>query len=381
MKKKVALFHPWIKSQGGAEKVVLEIAKSKKFDIDIYTWAYDPENTFPEFKKYNINVLVPKYFRWLARSHLLRGLFFPLSFLKKIPLKNYDKFLISTSGLAEFITFRNYKKGQAYAYVHTPLREADQKIIEWNLQNRYRGKFFSKYLYLAAVKVYRVFEKMPWKNLDVVIFNSELTLSRAKRRNLLSGQKSHVVSPPVDFKRLKGSRAKQKKQFFYVSRLNPPKRQDLLIEAWKGFVKKHPGYELVLVGTPDNKKYLKRLHKLVGDENSIQIKNHLPDKELGKLIGSSMAGIFLGYQEDAGIVPLEILALGKPLLAVDEGGYVDLIKDNKAFYKIKERHDRKEMVSEIESSLGKFVSGYKAPKKVQKIKTKNFIEEINSILN
>ena len=36
--KKIALFHPWLKSRGGAERVVLEILKSNK-NIDLYTWV------------------------------------------------------------------------------------------------------------------------------------------------------------------------------------------------------------------------------------------------------------------------------------------------------------------------------------------------------
>ena len=71
------------------------------------------------------------------------------------------------------MTFRNYKKGKTYAYCHTPLREANKKIILWNLNNRYKGNFIRKNIYLIAVKIYKIFEKKAWKKLDVVIFNSE----------------------------------------------------------------------------------------------------------------------------------------------------------------------------------------------------------------
>jgi len=45
--------------------------------------------------------------------HILRGMFLPMSLFGKIPLEKYDKFLISTSGVGEFISFRNYKEGSA----------------------------------------------------------------------------------------------------------------------------------------------------------------------------------------------------------------------------------------------------------------------------
>jgi hypothetical protein len=56
-KLKIALFYPWIKSRGGAEKVLLEIMKIKDFEFDLYTWVYDDKNSFEEFKNLKINVL------------------------------------------------------------------------------------------------------------------------------------------------------------------------------------------------------------------------------------------------------------------------------------------------------------------------------------
>jgi len=378
-KKKIALFHPWIKSRGGAEKVVLEILKSKKYNIDLYTWVYDKENTFKEFKNFKINVVAPKIAKKLSRLHILRGLFLPITLFSKIPLEKYDFFLISTSGLAEFITFRNYKKGKTYAYCHTPLREANKKIVKWNFANRYEKNILKKYIYFVAVKIYRIFEKQAWKKLDVVIFNSELSKSRAEEHKLIGKQKTHIIYPPIDFLQFERLKTKIGKHFVYISRLNPPKRQDLLIEAWKKFSKKNKGYKLILIGTPDNKKYYKKLLKLSKENNSIEIKSNVKDKELRDLLRSSKAGIFLGYQEDFGIVPLEILAAGKPLLAIDEGGYVNVIKNHPLFHKIKEKHSRKEMVNEIAKELENFVKK-KQKKTTKQIKTKNFIKEIDKIL-
>ena len=56
-KKKIALFHPWLKSKGGAEKVVLELLKDRDNEVDVFTWVYDQEKTFEEFKNFRINVI------------------------------------------------------------------------------------------------------------------------------------------------------------------------------------------------------------------------------------------------------------------------------------------------------------------------------------
>ena len=378
VKEKIALFHPWIKSRGGAEKVVLELANLKNFDVDIYTWVYEPDKTFEEFKKLNVKVIAPKFARKFSRSYLLRGLFFFASLFSKIPLEEYDKFLISTSGVGEFITFRNYKKGKTYAYIHTPLREATPEIVKWNLENKYSHKTLKKLIYLLFVKIYLSFEKLAWKKLDVLIFNSELSELRARNRNLMGKQKECVVYPPIELDRLNKIKKQKGNQFVYISRLNPPKRQDLLIEAWKRFSKKKKGYELLLVGNTENKEYYEQLLKISKGDKSIKILTDVKTKELEEILGRAKAGIFLGYQEDFGIVPLEILAAGKPLFAVDEGGYVNLIKNNPLFHKIKEKHSRVEMIDEIEKGLFEFDK--KIFKWREKIVLKDFKNEMEKIL-
>lgn len=373
--KKIALFHPWIKSKGGAEKVVLELLQKSKQKIDVYTWVYDKKNTFEEFKKFDIKVIAPKFMQRISRKYIFRGLFLFVSFFSKIPLEKYDKFLVSTSGVGEFIVFKNYKEGETYAYVHTPLREADENIIKWNLENRPKS-FFSKYFYLFSVGIYRVLEKLAWKRLDHVIFNSELSKERAEKRNLVKNKTNQIIYPPVKFplkiKTEKGN------YFLYISRINPSKRQKELVEAFKRFSKKYPEFKLILVGTLENKKYFEEIKNRSEGEN-IEIKSNLSDKEINELYSKCIAGIFLGYQEDFGIVPLEIISRGKPLLAVDEGGYVNLIKDNPLFYKIKEKHTKEEMVDEIEKSLESFVKS-KSKNKGKKIKLGNFIKDMEDIL-
>ncbi len=378
-KKRIALFHPWIKSRGGAEKVVLEMLEKSKHKIDLYTWVYDKKNTFKEFEKYDIKVLTPKLGKKIARYHILRGLFFPISMFKKIPLKNYDRFLISTSGLAEFVVFRNHKKNKTYGYIYTPLREANRKIVRWNLKNRHQSKL-SKLTYLSAVRVYRLFEKLAWRRFSKVMFISNLSKSRGDEHKLNNNKEVVVLHAPVDFSRFEKLKGKDKGYFLYYSRLNPPKRQDLLIIAWKKFVEKYPEKKLFIVGTPENQEYYKKLLELAKSTKNVEIRTDVGEKELEDLVANAGVGMFLGYSEDFGIVPLEILAAGKPLIAVDEGGYVDLIKNHKGFHKIKEKHGRKEMIDEILKGLESFMAkkgkkGYK-----QKIKTQEFIPNFDKFL-
>ena len=379
-KKKIALFHPWIKSRGGAEKVVLEILKSKKFDTDLYTWVYDPENTFKEFKNYRINIILPEIFKKLSRTYLLRGFFFIISLFSQIPLEKYNKFLISSSGVAEFIVFRNYKKNNTYAYIHTPLRASEDEIIKWNLKNRYN--YFSKFAYLFLTKLYLFLEKKAWRKLDYIIFNSELSLKRAKKRKIINNKKFSIVYPPVDVDKFKKLRTKKGEYFLYVSRFNPDKRQNVLINAWKKFIKKNPEEKLILVGAIEKKRYFKKLLKLAEQTKNIEIKTNVSNKELIKLYSKCKAGIFIPFIEDFGIVPFEFLASGKPLISIDRGGFVGLIKkyyNNNTIW-IKEKGN---LVKNIENGLQEFVLKNPKGKKINinGLNSESFRKKINKILS
>lgn len=217
--KKIALFHPWIKSKGGSERVILELLKNKDYSVDLYTWAYDKNNTYPEFEKFKINVIAPKIANKISKWYLLRGLFLPISLFSKIPLENYDLFLISTSGVGELITIRNYKPKKTLAYVYTPLRAAYKEDIKWNLKNRYKN-FLSKAIYLLFVGIYKIFEKLAWKKIDVAIFISELSKKRAIDNNLLKDKENYIVYPPVNVSTYKNAKTKRGNYFLYLSRFN-----------------------------------------------------------------------------------------------------------------------------------------------------------------
>jgi glycosyltransferase involved in cell wall biosynthesis len=381
-KRKIALFHPWIKSKGGGEKVILEILKSKKYDFDIYTWVYDEKNTFDEFKKFNVKVIAPKLAKKLSRFYILRGFFLPISLFSKIPLEDYDLFLISTSGLGEFITFRNYKPKKTIAYVHTILRAANENDVKWNLKYRYT-KFLSKLIYLSAIKIYRILEKASWKKIDYILFNSGLSFERAQKQRLLRDKKFEILHPPIDVKKFENLKTKKGDYFLYVSRFSNPKRQDVLIKAWRNFVKKYPKYKLILVGSLENKNYFNKLKDLAKETKNIEIRTNVQGKELENLYAGALACIFIPFEEDFGIVPFEILATGKPLITVDCGGYVELIEKSSQVFEIKEKKDEREFILEIEKNLEKFINSRIKSKKIKfpNLDKKYFRKRIEEVLN
>jgi glycosyltransferase involved in cell wall biosynthesis len=86
--------------------------------------------------------------------------------------------------------------------------------------------------------------------------------------------------------------------------------------------------------------------------------------------------------EDFGIVPFEALALGKPLIAVDKGGYTRLIEKIPQYYRIKELFSEDKMIKEINKTLEIFLKSNIKPKKIyiNEISTQNFINNLNEVL-
>ncbi len=381
---KIALFHPWIKSRGGAERVVLEFLKNSSHKVDLYTWVFDEENTFEEFKNFNIKVIAPNFMKRFSRSFISRGFISLFGLFSKINLKDYDVFFVSTSGIAEIITLRNHKKGGTFAYVHTILRDSYKDIVSWNLKYRQKN-IFKKIFYLFSVLNYRIIEKISWKNIDGAIFNSHLSLSRAKNHRLLKGKQTYITHPPIDLEKFKKVKTRKDNYFIYISRFNIPKRQDVLVEAWKKFVEEtgnKENYKLILIGNKENERFFNKVKNLSKGVKSIEIKTNLSDEELLNYYSGCLASIFVPFMEDFGIVPIESLAMGKPLLAVDNGGYIELVEEYKGFFPIKEKFDRGLMVEEISKSIKDFLKrdfGKINRKTFNDLSSKKFTQKIEDI--
>lgn len=376
-KKRLCLFHPWLKSRGGAEAVVLAFLKNTKYDVDIYTWAYDKERTFPEFKNYDIKVIAPPFAKSLSRLFLLRSL---LLFFSKLPVEKYDLLFLSTSGVAEIILLRNKPK-KTVIYCHTILRAANPEDVRWNLDNKYKNPIMQT-IYNTAVGFYNLLEKKSWKRINSVIFNSELSQQRAEKKGLLKNQKQFVVYPPVKLDKFLKAKVKSGNYFFYPSRFNKPKRQELLIDAWRVFQKNHPNEWLTLAGSVENQEYYEYLKKKA-DGLKIIFRPNISDDEMIDLYANCKAGIFVPFVEDWGIVPFEFIALNKPLIAVDRGGYILSVNNYPLFFSIIERVDNYLMIKEINITLERFLKTKINNRKEYKVwvpNEKEFAREVDKCL-
>ncbi|MBI2579888.1 MAG: glycosyltransferase [Candidatus Aenigmarchaeota archaeon] len=116
----------------------------------------------------------------------------------------------------------------------------------------------------------------------------------------------------------------RKSEGFYLSasRLDELKRIDIMIEA---FIRN--GKELVIAGSgPDEK----RLRQIAEGHENIRFTGAASEKELTGLYSRCTATLAAARDEDFGLVAVESMAAGKPCIAVNEGGFLETVKDGKS---------------------------------------------------
>ncbi|MCJ7478906.1 MAG: glycosyltransferase [Candidatus Nanohaloarchaeota archaeon QJJ-7] len=309
----LALYHPWLKSKGGAEKVLLEIMKRSEHDVTLFTLYHDPEETFDAFQEFDIEVVgdnnEPKGFVDKVWRFGFGTLF------TKLPLEDYDSLLVSEAGLGSLITLRNHSL-PVHCYCHTPLRAA---LPGFHSVYRKELKWYLRPLFDIGTLVYDLLEKRAWKKFDSVMANSELTKERIKQKGLYD-EEIEVVNPGVDTDEFE--EGENNSYFLYPSRFRRYKRQDLAIEAFREA--DIEGFELVLAGSAQEEDYIQELEEAAGE--NVEVRTDVPEEEWRELYENAYSVLFLAEQEDWGIAPLEAMAAGKPVIAVKGGGYEEVVE-------------------------------------------------------
>ncbi len=304
---KVALVCDWLVGVGGAERVLLALHEIFP-QAPIYTSQYD-SSAIDWFHNADVRTL------WL--QHLPKGLrkFLPVlrafSF-SRLDLSEYD-LVISSSG-AEAKAIKTDSTTIHVCYCHSPTQ------YYWRRYEEYlKAPGFKRFNWLAniglklLVKPMRHWDKKAAQKPDYLIANSTYSQSEIKR---CYGRKSKVILPPVDTGRFKNSR-QPRSGFIAAGRQTPYKRTDLAVEACTKL-----GLNLIVLGNgPDHK----RLQSIAGP--TITFKTDFDDQVLASYMESSEAFIF-PVLEDFGIVAVEALAAGTPVIAYQAGGALDYITES-----------------------------------------------------
>jgi glycosyltransferase involved in cell wall biosynthesis len=309
---KVAIVCDWLTGIGGAERVVLALHQIYP-KAPIYTSQYNPAK-INWFNDADVRTT------WLQKLPKRFKKFLPLlraySF-SRLDLSEYD-LVISSSG-AEAKGVKTGPNTIHICYCHAPTH------YYWSRSKDYLKNpgFPFGFNWLARIGLrlldgpLKTWDKHAAKRPDYILTNSNHTKEMIKK---YYKRDATVIHPPVDTNRfrLKANQEVSRHGFVIAGRQTPYKRFDLAIEAANQL--KVP---LIVIGNgPDHRK----LEKLAGrtitfltSVNDITIVDHF----------KSALGFIFPNVDDFGIVAVEALSAGTPVIAYQKGGALDYIKDGK----------------------------------------------------
>lgn len=210
-------------------------------------------------------------------------------------------------------------------YCHTPLRDI-YDLYNYRLSLR---KPHERLLYIVGASVVRRIDKGVTKNIEFIFANSNNTLSRIKK--YYGRNDAQVLNGGIEANAYHNSAPE--KYFFYPSRISPNKRQDYALRAFERFKQIKKGYKLIICGPvskdPFYYSYYKRIKQMARRIGSTTILTDVDEKRMRKLYSHATATLYPPMNEDYGLVPLESMASGKPVIAVNEGGPRETILANK----------------------------------------------------
>jgi glycosyltransferase involved in cell wall biosynthesis len=300
----IALVHDWLTNVAGAERVLLVLHEIYP-DAPIYTSVYNPKGTKP-FRELDVKTSVLQRLPLLKKHRELLVPLTPFAF-ENLDLSEYDVVISSTTFAAKGIITK--ADTVHICYCHTPTRylwmpELDPRSSTGKLA------FLKKKIRLKLLE----WDKAAAQRVDYYISNSDYTGRRIKK---FYGRDSITVYPPVDIKRFKiASKNEIKNYYLFVSRLVGYKRCDIIVNAFNKL-----GLPLKIIGSGPEKKRLQKIAK-----RNIEFLGFLSDEEVGKYYREAKAFVFVA-EEDFGIVPVEAMACGRPVIALGRGGAKETVAE------------------------------------------------------
>jgi len=304
---RVAIVHYWLVGRRGGEKVLEAICEAYP-GADIFTHIYDAEAAGPVISAHKVTTTFIAKLPFARRFYKAYLPLMPFA-LEALDLSQYDLVISSESGPAKGVLTR--PDAIHICYCHSPMRYI------WDQYQLYRSSagFFAKFMMPILSPFLRLWDVIAANRVDHFIANSRFVAKRIWKTYRRDAQ---VIYPPVTLEDYSVADHPTLDYYFFISQLETYKRPDIVVEAANRL-----GKRLILVGAGTE---AERLRALAGP--TVTLLGRQTTGEIAHLYKNCRALLFAGI-EDFGIVFLEAMASGRPVIAYAEGGALDAIVEGK----------------------------------------------------
>lgn len=302
---KIALIHYWLINMRGGEKVLESLCRMFP-QADIYTHVYLPAKISPTIQAHNIYTTSVSKLPFATRYYQKYLPFMPRA-LEEIDLAGYDLVISSEAGPAKGVIAP--PDTPHFCYCHSPMRYL------WDQYHTYREGTggLTRMLMPHLAHQLRAWDVTSAARVDGFAANSNHVAHRIRK---YWRREADIVHPPVAVEAFRPVAPEDRGDFYlWAGELAPYKKPGLAIEAFRRM-----GKPLVVIGGPD-----KVRRSLEGDDN-ITFLGHVPFDVVKDHMARCKALIYPG-EEDFGIVPVETMASGRPVIAYGRGGALDTVRD------------------------------------------------------
>lgn len=316
---KLALVHDDFIQHGGAESLVQQLLKLYPTAVLHTSFLTHEWQHILSSEGIKVKTSFMQYLPYKKKLYKLYAGFglYPLAFESF----NFDEFDVVLSVSARF-AHSVITKPHTYhiSYVNSPPR------MFWEFHDYYQNFSLLSNTLLTKVCLtflkfvstyYRLWDYVACQRSDLVIANSKTPQAKIKK---YYAKESEVVYPFVDLKLFDGLKCIKEDFYLVVSRLSSWKKVDQAIEACI-----QTGDKLKVIGTGEE---LANYRKKAAGHSNIEILGYVDEQTKLTYLASCKALINTQY-EDFGIVPLEAMACGKPVIAYGKGGVLETVISGK----------------------------------------------------
>lgn len=301
---KVALVHDWLVSSGGGERVLKDLHVMFE-DAPIYTLVYDRAKAPSWLADCDVRTTYLQNWPGAKSHHRLLLPFMPCAW-EELDLSEYDVVISSCSSCCKGVITR---PGALHiCYCHSPIRYA------WDMRLDYlEGSNALKRFYATRVlHRIRMWDYTAAQRVDAFVSNSDFV---GKRINKYYNRRSTTIYPGVHIPENLVTTTPED-YYLFVGRCVKYKRADLAVLACSVTNRK-----LVVVSSFEENK---KLRAIAGP--TIEFRDAVSDDELASLYSNARALLFPGL-EDFGLVPVEAMSVGCPVIAYGYGGATETVID------------------------------------------------------